>query len=60
MTPSFHQVADTLEVLVKEEEKKEVEWPRIFSHLVDRLGLLQNQEDLQDIWDTYSGQNNYK
>ncbi|KAK8394999.1 hypothetical protein O3P69_006037 [Scylla paramamosain] len=54
------QVADTMEVLAKEEGRKEVEWPRMFSHLVNLMSLVQHEQDLEEIWDDYSDQDNYK
>ncbi|XP_045119855.1 uncharacterized protein LOC123509550 isoform X2 [Portunus trituberculatus] len=54
------QVADTMEVLAMEEGRKEVEWPRMFSHLVNLMGLVQHEQDLEEIWDDYIDQDNYK
>lgn len=49
-----------MEVLAKEEGRKEVEWPRMFSHLVNLMGLVQHEQNLEEIWDDYSDQDNYK
>ena len=43
-----------------EEGRKEVEWPRMFSHLVNLMGLVQHEQDLEEIWDNYIDQDNYK
>ncbi|XP_071541836.1 uncharacterized protein [Panulirus ornatus] len=57
------QIADTLEDLqisMKQNSGLEDQRPHIFAHLVNLLGSLKQEVDMDDVWDTYGIEEGYR